>query len=120
MESRPPDTASTTGLPVAIFTSASSGRMHRNVAVSGASLHWPATRAFPTLDATGASTSFPADLAQMETSGGPLGILWTGLGLGGFYIALIWVNSLLGMVLTPLFLLPVTFLMDRKKKGAKS
>ncbi len=44
----------------------------------------------------------------METSGGTLGVLWVGLGLGGFYIALIWVNTLLGMVLTPLFLLPAT------------
>jgi len=51
-------------------------------------------------------------------SGSPFGTLWTGLGLGGFYIALIWINSLLGMVLTPLFLLPATFLMDRRKKGA--
>ena len=55
----------------------------------------------------------------MENSGGPLGVLWAGLGLGGFYIALIWVNTLLGMVLTPLFLLPATFLMDRMKQGAK-
>jgi len=53
----------------------------------------------------------------MESSG-PLGTLWVGLGLGGFYIALIWINSLLGMVLTPLFLLPVTFLMDRRKQKA--
>jgi hypothetical protein len=53
----------------------------------------------------------------MESSG-PLGTLWAGLGLGGFYIALIWVNALLGLVLTPLFLLPATFLMDRRKKNA--
>ena len=56
----------------------------------------------------------------MDSSGGPFGTLWAGLGLGGFYISLIWVNTLLGLVLTPLFLLPVTFLMDRKKKAAKS
>jgi hypothetical protein len=55
----------------------------------------------------------------MESSG-PLGTLWAGLGLGGFYIALIWVNTLLGMVLTPLFLLPATFLMDRKKEAGAS
>jgi hypothetical protein len=56
----------------------------------------------------------------METSGGTLGVLWVGLGLGGFYIALIWVNTLLGMVLTPLFLLPATFLMDKKKAGSST
>ena len=51
----------------------------------------------------------------MESSS-TLGTLWAGLGLGGFYIALIWVNTLLGMVLTPLFLL----LMDRKRKAGAS
>ena len=52
----------------------------------------------------------------MDTSG-PLGTLWTGLGLGGFYIALIWINSLLGLVLTPLFLIPATYLLDRRKNA---
>jgi len=46
-------------------------------------------------------------------SHGPLGTLWIGLGLGCFYIALIWLNTLLGFVLTPLFILPATWLMDR-------
>lgn len=44
----------------------------------------------------------------METHG-PLGTLWVGLGLCGFYIALIWINSLLGFLLTPLFLVPLTW-----------
>lgn len=43
----------------------------------------------------------------METHG-PLGTLWVGLGLCGFYIALVWINTLLGFVLTPLFILPLT------------
>ena len=47
----------------------------------------------------------------METHG-PLGTLWVGLGLGAFYTALIWVNLLLGHMLTPLFLLPLTWLQD--------
>jgi hypothetical protein len=55
----------------------------------------------------------------METHG-PLGTLWVSLGLIGFYIALIWLNSLLGLFLTPLFLIPQTWLMDwlnaRKEK----
>lgn len=46
-------------------------------------------------------------------SHGPLGTLWVGLGLGAFYIALIWLNTLLGFVLTPLFIIPMTWLMDR-------
>ena len=57
----------------------------------------------------------------METHG-PLGTLWVSLGLIGFYIALIWLNSLLGLFLTPLFLIPGTWLMDKLKarKEAKS
>ena len=47
----------------------------------------------------------------METHG-PLGTLWVSLGLIGFYLALIWLNSLLGLFLTPLFLIPGTWLMD--------
>src|SRR4051812_37202501 len=41
----------------------------------------------------------------METHG-PLGTLWVGLGLGAFYIALIWINSLLGIFTGPLFMTP--------------
>ena len=48
-------------------------------------------------------------------SHGPLGTLWVGVGLGCFYIALIWLNTLLGFVLTPLFIIPATWLMDRVK-----
>jgi hypothetical protein len=48
----------------------------------------------------------------LETQG-PLGTLWVGLGLCAFYIALIWLNALLGVFLTPLFLIPQTWLMDR-------
>jgi predicted Na+-dependent transporter len=32
--------------------------------------------------------------------------------MGAFYVALIWINSLLGMFLTPLFLIPLTWLQD--------
>lgn len=57
----------------------------------------------------------------METHG-PLGTLWVSLGLIGFYLALIWLNTLLGIFLTPLFLIPQTWLMDKLKerKAAKS
>lgn len=51
----------------------------------------------------------------METHG-PLGTLWVSLGLIGFYLALIWLNSLLGLFLTPLFLIPQTWLMDKLKE----
>jgi hypothetical protein len=48
----------------------------------------------------------------LETHG-PLGTLIAGLGLGAFYFALIWLNLLLGHMLTPLFLIPLTWLQDK-------
>ena len=51
----------------------------------------------------------------METHG-PLGTLWVSLGLIAFYIALMWLNALLGLLLTPLFLVPGTWLHDWRKK----
>jgi hypothetical protein len=48
----------------------------------------------------------------LETHG-PLGTIWVGIGLGCFYIALIWLNTLLGFFLTPLFIIPTTWLHDR-------
>lgn len=49
-------------------------------------------------------------------SQGPLGVLWVGIGLCCFYIALVWLNTLLGFFLTPLFIIPTTWLMDLKKR----
>ena len=51
----------------------------------------------------------------METHG-PLGTIWVSVGLICFYIGLIWINSLLGHLLTPLFILPLTWL--RRPKPA--
>jgi hypothetical protein len=51
----------------------------------------------------------------LETHG-PFGILWVGLGLCAFYIALVWINTLLGFLLTPLFVLPATRLVDSLNK----
>ena len=51
----------------------------------------------------------------METQG-PLAIVWVGIGLCCFYIALVWLNTLLGFFLTPLFIIPSTWLMDYLQK----
>ena len=55
----------------------------------------------------------------MEHSfGGPLGTLIAGLGMGAYYVGLTWINMLLGILLTPLFLIPLTWVQDalaRKK-----
>lgn len=59
----------------------------------------------------------------MEHSvGGPLGTLIAGLGMGSFYAALIWINMLLGIFLTPLFLIPLTWIQDalKAKKGTQA
>ncbi len=60
---------------------------------------------------------FPAitDLEFDVETHGPLGTLWVSFGLIAFYIALIWLNTLLGVFLTPLFLIPGTWLMDKVK-----
>ena len=48
----------------------------------------------------------------METHG-PLGVIWVSVGLVCFYIALIWLNTLLGFFLTPLFIIPATWVQDQ-------
>ena len=52
------------------------------------------------------------DQRYAVNSSGPLGTIWVGFGLGAFYLALIWINVLLGVFLTPLFLIPLTWLQD--------
>jgi hypothetical protein len=42
-----------------------------------------------------------------------LGTLWAAFGMTAYYMALVWINTLLGMFLTPLFLIPMTWLQDR-------
>jgi predicted Na+-dependent transporter len=51
----------------------------------------------------------------VETQG-PLAVIWVASGLIAFYIALLWINALLGLFLTPLFMIPLTWLQDRVKK----
>lgn len=58
---------------------------------------------------------------RLETHG-PLGTLWVSVGLISFYIALVWLNSLLGMFLTPLLTgIPLSWLVDwLKRRKARS
>jgi hypothetical protein len=56
---------------------------------------------------------------RLETHG-PLGTLVVSFGLIAFYLALIWLNSLLTLFLTPLFIIPGTWVLDllkRKRAG---
>jgi len=41
------------------------------------------------------------------------GTLWAAFGMTAYYMALVWINTLLGMFLSPLFLIPMTWLQDR-------
>jgi len=53
---------------------------------------------------------------RLETHG-PLGTLWVSFGLIAFYIALIWLNTLLGIFLTPLLTgIPLSWLLDWRKR----
>ena len=47
-----------------------------------------------------------------------LGTLWAAFGMTAYYTALVWINTLLGFVLTPLFIVPATWLMDKVKGKA--
>jgi hypothetical protein len=51
---------------------------------------------------------------------GPLGTIWVGFGLGLFYVALIWLNTLLGFFLTPLFIIPATWIQDSVMRRKQS
>lgn len=43
---------------------------------------------------------------------GPLGTLYVGIALAAFYFALVWLNTILPMFLQPLFVIPVTWVME--------
>jgi hypothetical protein len=48
----------------------------------------------------------------VETNG-ILGTLWMGIGLGAYFLALTWINVLLGSFLGPLFIIPLSWLQDK-------
>jgi hypothetical protein len=47
------------------------------------------------------------------------GTLWAALGLTAYFTALVWINTLLGLFLTPLFLIPLTWFQDRLNAGKR-
>jgi hypothetical protein len=57
-----------------------------------------------------------------HSAGGPLGTLIAGLGMGGYYVGLVWINMLLGLVLTPFFIMPLSWIQDarNRKKAARA
>ena len=99
MESRPPDTAR---------TACAQSPSAEPTALSSCDASTPATVMIVLI------YLFTGEF-RLETHG-PLGTLWVSFGLIAFYIALVWLNSLLGLFLTPLFIVPGTWLLDWLKK----
>lgn len=49
-------------------------------------------------------------------SHGTGGTIWASLGMTAYWMALIWINILLGLFLSPLFMIPMTWLQDKFSK----
>ncbi len=50
---------------------------------------------------------------------GTFGTIWASLGMTAYYMAITWINLLLGMFLSPLFMIPITWVQDAiSKKSA--
>lgn len=47
---------------------------------------------------------------------GTMGTVWASLGMTAYYMALIWINVLLGLFLSPLFMIPITWIQDRFRR----
>jgi len=45
---------------------------------------------------------------------GAFGTLWAALGMSAYFMALTWINILLGLFLSPLFLIPMSWLKSRQ------
>jgi hypothetical protein len=45
---------------------------------------------------------------------GAFGTLWAALGMSAYFMALTWINILLGLFLSPLFIIPMTWLKSRQ------
>ncbi|MBL0171875.1 MAG: hypothetical protein IPP90_14365 [Gemmatimonadaceae bacterium] len=43
---------------------------------------------------------------------GVFGTIWAALGMTAYYMAITWINILLGLLLTPLFMIPLTWVQD--------
>jgi len=48
---------------------------------------------------------------------GTFGTIWAAFGMTAYYMALPWINILLGLFLGPLFVIPLTWVQDRMRKG---
>ncbi len=49
---------------------------------------------------------------------GTFGTIWASLGMTAYYMAITWINILLGLFLGPLFMIPLTWAQDAMRKKA--
>lgn len=42
------------------------------------------------------------------------GTIWASLGLSAYFMALTWINMLLGLFLSPLFMIPISWLTSKQ------
>jgi hypothetical protein len=47
---------------------------------------------------------------------GTFGTIWASLGMTAYYMAITWINILLGLFLGPLFMIPITWVQDAMGK----
>lgn len=45
---------------------------------------------------------------------GAFGTLWAALGMSAYFMALTWINILLAIILSPLFLIPISWFKSRQ------
>lgn len=48
-------------------------------------------------------------------SHGTFGSIWASLGMTAYWMGLIWINILLGTFLSPLFMIPLTWIQDKMR-----
>ncbi len=56
----------------------------------------------------------PVDGDGSVEEAGAFGTLWAALGMSAYFMALTWINILLGLILSPLFLIPMSWLKSRQ------
>jgi hypothetical protein len=114
IESRPPETASK-------YRPGRAARTAERTRSSAASLCVVTTLKYHALAGTTFVRGTSRSTALESSFGGPLGTLIAGLGMGAYYIGLTWINVLLGVVLTPFFIIPLTWVQDAlaKRKAAR-
>lgn len=111
IESRPPETASIQAPPGRDSTAPST----RSTAARDASLR-EVTRIRYRHRQSDSFLDRIRSATLEHSAGGPLGTLIAGLGMGGYYIGLVWINMLLGLMLTPFFIMPLAWVQDARNR----